>query len=61
MRGIMKMAEELEVQTVCEGVETEADIHLMQEIGATVAQGYYYFKPISEDEFESKLGEVNAH
>lgn len=56
MRGIMKMAEELDVQTVCEGVETEADIYLMQEIGATVAQGYYYFKPIPEDEFEEKLG-----
>ena len=37
------------------GVETEEDIKLMQEIGVYVAQGYYYFKPIPEADFEEKL------
>ncbi len=55
MRGIVNMAENLEAQIVCEGVETEADIRLMREIGANVAQGYYYSKPIPESEFEKKL------
>lgn len=55
MRGIVNMAQNLEAQIVCEGVETEADIRLMQEIGANVAQGYYYSKPIPEAEFEEKL------
>lgn len=56
MRGIMKLAEELNVQTVCEGVETEEDVCLMKEIGAYLAQGYYYSKPVPETEFEKKLG-----
>lgn len=55
MRGIVKLAEELEAQVVCEGVETEADISLMHEIGAYVAQGYFYSRPVPEQEFEDKL------
>ena len=55
MRGIVKLAEELEAQVVCEGVETQADVSLMHEIGAYVAQGYFYSRPVPEKEFEDKL------
>lgn len=55
MRGIVKLAEELEAQVVCEGVETQADVSLMHEIGAYVAQGYFYSRPVPEQEFEDKL------
>lgn len=57
MRGIVKLTEELDAQIVCEGVETEDDIHLMEEIGAYVAQGYYYSKPVDEETFEQMLAE----
>ena len=55
MRGIVTLSEELDAQVVCEGVETKRDVHLMEEIGAFVAQGYYYSRPIPEKEFEEKL------
>ena len=55
MKGIVKLGTELEAQIVCEGVETEEDVQLMNEIGAYVAQGYYYSKPIPELAFEEKL------
>lgn len=55
MSNIVNLASDLEAQIVCEGVETEKDIALMQEIGASVAQGYRYAKPVSEPEFESRL------
>lgn len=55
MRGIVQLSAELNAQIVCEGVETRDDIHLMQEIGAYVAQGYFYSKPIPEEEFEAQL------
>ena len=55
MRGIVNLGKELEAQIVCEGVETDNDVELMKDIGAFVAQGYRYFKPIPEDEFEKKL------
>ena len=55
MRGIVTLSEELDAKIVCEGVETQKDVYLMEEIGAYVAQGYFYSKPIPEDEFESIL------
>lgn len=55
MSNIVKLARDLEAQIVCEGVETERDIALMQEIGASVAQGYRYAKPVPEAEFEARL------
>ncbi|MBR0227861.1 MAG: EAL domain-containing protein [Clostridia bacterium] len=49
---LMKMAIALGVDTVCEGVETEAQVQFLQEIGCSKLQGFYYCKPIP---FESIL------
>ncbi len=43
---LMKMATSLGVDTVCEGVETEAQVRFLQEIGCSKLQGYYFSKPI---------------
>ena len=43
---LMKMATSLGVDTVCEGVETEAQVRFLQEIGCSKLQGYYYSKPV---------------
>lgn len=55
MKNIVNLARDLNAQVVCEGVETEADTELMMEIGAYVAQGYRYCKPVPEDVFEKML------
>ncbi len=55
MKGIVNLARDLEAQIVCEGVETDHDVELMQEIGAYVAQGYRYARPVPEVEFEARL------
>lgn len=55
MRGIVKLAEELGAQVVCEGVENRKDVELMEEIGAYVAQGYFYSMPVPEAEFEETI------
>lgn len=57
MRNIVNLAKDLNAQVVCEGVETEEDTELMMEIGAYVAQGYRYCKPVPEDVFEKMLEE----
>ena len=46
---LMKMATSLGVDTVCEGVETEEQVHFLQEIGCSKLQGFYFSKPISFD------------
>lgn len=61
MKSIVELADSLGAQIVCEGVETEADVELMREVGARIAQGYRYAKPVPEAEFEERLtGNVSA-
>ncbi len=55
MKNIVNLAKDLEAQVVCEGVETEKDTELMMEIGAYVAQGYRYCRPVPEEVFEGML------
>ena len=43
---LMKMANSLGVDTVCEGVETEEQVRFLQEIGCSKLQGFYYHKPM---------------
>ena len=46
---LMKMASALGVDTICEGVETEEQVHFLQEIGCSRLQGFYFSKPIPAD------------
>lgn len=57
MKRIVDLADDLNAQIVCEGVETDGDVELMREIGANVAQGYRYAKPVPESEFEMRLAQ----
>ncbi len=43
---LMKLATALGVDTVCEGVETKAQVDFLREIGCSKLQGYYFNKPI---------------
>ena len=44
---LMRMAANLNTETVCEGVETAEQVEFLSEIGCTKLQGYYFSKPIS--------------
>jgi len=55
MKNIVNMARDLDTQIVCEGVETKQDMDVMMEIGAYIAQGYRYCRPVSEETFEEML------
>ncbi|MGH8384890.1 MAG: sensor domain-containing phosphodiesterase [Pseudomonas sp.] len=46
VRAIVRMAESLDLSVVAEGVEDEATLDLLREIGATQAQGYYFARPM---------------
>ena len=45
------MANKLERGLLAEGVETKEQIELLESIGCDQVQGYYYAKPMPEDEF----------
>lgn len=46
VRAIVRMAESLDLSVVAEGVEDEATLILLREMGAGQAQGYYFSKPM---------------
>ena len=46
VRAIVRMAESLDLSVVAEGVEDEATLDLLREMGAGQAQGYYFAKPM---------------
>ncbi|MBQ7542183.1 MAG: EAL domain-containing protein [Clostridia bacterium] len=55
---LMKMTSAMGVETVCEGVETEAHARFLHEIGCTKLQGYYFGKPTP---FERVLEWYDTH
>jgi EAL domain-containing protein (putative c-di-GMP-specific phosphodiesterase class I) len=46
VRAIVDIAEALDISTICEGVETEAQVTALQALGCTVMQGFYYSRPV---------------
>jgi EAL domain-containing protein (putative c-di-GMP-specific phosphodiesterase class I) len=52
--NIVRMAHELDMEVICEGVETKEQAQFLQSIGCFMAQGYYYDRPLPLDEFEAK-------
>jgi len=55
MKSIVKLTNDLDAQVVCEGVENAEHVYLMKEIEAYIAQGYFYCRPMPEEEFEKRL------
>lgn len=48
------MAKELNLRVIAEGVENKEQIDFLMEYGCDTAQGFYFSKPLSVDEFEYK-------
>ncbi len=51
LEQVVSMADKLELGLLAEGVETKDQIDLLQSIGCDQVQGYYYAKPMPEEEF----------
>ena len=55
LEQVVRMADKLQLGIVAEGVETKEQVELLQGIGCDQVQGYYYAKPMPEDEFFALL------
>ena len=51
---IIKLAIKLGLPMVAEGVETEEVVNNLREMGCSYFQGYYFSRPVSEEDFEEK-------
>lgn len=57
MAQVVDLAKKLRISTVAEGVETKENETLIRTLGCGYGQGYYYSRPIDEDEFDRKYME----
>ncbi|MDE7331539.1 MAG: EAL domain-containing protein [Lachnospiraceae bacterium] len=51
LEQVVLMANKLELGILAEGVETKEQVELLQSIGCDQVQGFYYAKPMPEEEF----------
>ncbi len=51
IRCVMRLAQNLQIATTAEGVETEAQFEFLRSIGCDSIQGYYFAKPMPEEEY----------
>ena len=52
---ILDIAKNLRVPVIAEGVETEAQMLLLKDLGCALVQGYYFSRPLTAYEFEKKI------
>lgn len=55
IKSIVLLANELNINLVAEGAETKAQVEKLVELGCTIIQGYYYYKPMSAKELINQL------
>ncbi len=52
---IINMSHHLKMKVVAEGVETEHQLNFLKKVGCDYIQGYYFSKPLPEEEFKAFL------
>ncbi|WP_339317253.1 EAL domain-containing protein [Paenibacillus sp. FSL R10-2734] len=50
--SMVKLAKDLNMKVVAEGVETEEQIDFLKQVDCEIAQGYYFAKPMPVEEYE---------
>lgn len=55
IRHIVSMAHDLNMKIVAEGIETKEQAKLMKELDCDAAQGFYFARPMSIDNFEASV------
>lgn len=60
VRNITRMSHDLNLKVIAEGVETAFQCELIKKLGCDYIQGYYYCKPLEQDDFCRYLDHLNS-
>ncbi|SFB73311.1 putative bifunctional diguanylate cyclase/phosphodiesterase [Butyrivibrio sp. YAB3001] len=55
LKNIVRMAEELNIKVLTEGVEKPEQVDLLKSVGCHYAQGFLYDNPMPENDFQKRL------
>lgn len=59
LEACIRLGHELGYGTISEGVETDEQLEILRAMNIDVIQGYYYSKPLSEEDFEEYLRKLS--
>lgn len=51
LSAVVSLAKNLQLYTIAEGVETEEQLKILQNLGCDAIQGYYYSRPLPKEQF----------
>lgn len=57
LESIVRMTKWMSLRAVAEGVETEEELNFLKSIECNYIQGYYFYRPMPEKEFENLLND----
>jgi diguanylate cyclase (GGDEF)-like protein len=60
IRAVVAMADSLEMSTTAEGVETEAELKIVRDLGCRKIQGFYFGRPMPADEASALFRQWDA-
>ena len=60
VRNSIKMMQDIKLEVVAEGVETEEQLEILKEMGVDYIQGFYFSRPLSEIQFIEFLDRHNV-
>lgn len=46
VKSIIEISQSMDIEIIAEGVETKAQLEILQEVGGRFVQGYYFYKPM---------------
>ena len=55
VESIIRLARELSITTVAEGIENERQLEFLRSISCDIGQGFYFARPMPVDAFENKV------
>ncbi len=56
--NIVQLAKKMNSIVLCEGIETEEQKNAVKAAGCDIMQGYYFYKPMHENEFDELLNQA---
>lgn len=59
IESVLNMSRKMKLSVIAEGVETEDQIQVIKNIGLNYVQGFYYYKPMSVDDYEKMIKDGN--
>ncbi len=55
IESVLNMSRKMKLSVIAEGVETEEQIRVIKDIGLNYVQGFYFYKPMSVEEYEKMM------